>query len=83
MPEDDATRSKRWRDNHPEHGDPTRNERFARWYAKHRKVEPKGHCSICGKPMKGGWSLQFGFHQKCDRPRYQKLWRDAKKKSKK
>jgi hypothetical protein len=60
--------------------DPTGNERFKRWYDNHKRVQPKGYCSICGKPMKGRWSLQFGFHQKCDPAQYQKLWREAKKK---
>jgi hypothetical protein len=79
MPDSNAERQRRKRAK-PGYKDRTANARARRWYNEHRRVTDKKLCSICGKPMKGRWSLQFGFHQKCDPAQYQKLWREAKKK---
>jgi len=40
---------------------------------------PPPTCSICGENIRrGGLSEKFGFHQKCDRARFQALYREQK-----
>lgn len=57
-----------------------RNEYRMRYYYKHQAPrEDMAYCSICGGILRrGGFSEVIGFHQKCDRNEYLRLWRMSK-----
>lgn len=57
-----------------------RNEYRMRYYYKHQAPRSEmAYCSICGGILRRkGFSEAIGFHQKCDRAEYLRLWRLSK-----